>query len=391
MPSNTRKRGAQPDDDTPGPAKKTRTVKSKASAKPKGSSGAIKSDLADSANQAQPGDRPATTTTKGEASNDPPTDAKESSAFIATTKEVVAIRSVEAAVVEEETPSTANPKPKSKKRGKAETVIIKEEEALIEVEATHPKKSRKRKSTKQEDAAATEEQQVDGGDATPKKPKRKRKTKAEREAEAMPLAARTANVRMFFGAHVSAAKGKCSSRQTVYIVEIENLISLDFVLFRCAERSYELCAYRVNPAFSFPFPPRLTTPAFYCLLLLVFCPPSLIIHTSPTTCAPSLTPQTAATHSPSSSSRSENGRTHHCRMNTATASEQTASSTNTTLRSTSSPTDPTSSTSPRKTQAGRNRHTIASSKTYIAAKRSASSCTISSKRWGPHRSHRLDI
>ncbi|KAJ9315143.1 hypothetical protein DTO271D3_4596 [Paecilomyces variotii] len=37
--------------------------------------------------------------------------------------------------------------------------------------------------------------------------KRKRKTKEEKEAEAMPLAARTQGLRMFVGAHVSAAKG----------------------------------------------------------------------------------------------------------------------------------------------------------------------------------------
>ena len=40
-----------------------------------------------------------------------------------------------------------------------------------------------------------------------KKPKRKRKTKEEKEAEAMPLASRTQGLRMFFGAHVSCAKG----------------------------------------------------------------------------------------------------------------------------------------------------------------------------------------
>lgn len=42
---------------------------------------------------------------------------------------------------------------------------------------------------------------------TPKKVKRRRKTKEEKEAEAMPLAARTVGIQMFIGAHVSAAKG----------------------------------------------------------------------------------------------------------------------------------------------------------------------------------------
>lgn len=40
------------------------------------------------------------------------------------------------------------------------------------------------------------------------KVKRKKKTKEEKESEAMPLAARTQGLRMFVGAHVSAAKGQ---------------------------------------------------------------------------------------------------------------------------------------------------------------------------------------
>lgn len=40
------------------------------------------------------------------------------------------------------------------------------------------------------------------------KPKKARKTKEEREAEAMPLAPRTQGLKMFVGAHVSAAKGQ---------------------------------------------------------------------------------------------------------------------------------------------------------------------------------------
>jgi AP endonuclease-1 len=45
--------------------------------------------------------------------------------------------------------------------------------------------------------------------ATPAK--RARKTKEEKEAEAMPLAARTKGLKMFVGAHVSAAKGVFNS------------------------------------------------------------------------------------------------------------------------------------------------------------------------------------
>lgn len=53
------------------------------------------------------------------------------------------------------------------------------------------------------------EQIVDGEskEDIPKKITRHRKTKEEKEAEAMPLAARTVGLQMFIGAHVSAAKG----------------------------------------------------------------------------------------------------------------------------------------------------------------------------------------
>lgn len=45
------------------------------------------------------------------------------------------------------------------------------------------------------------------------KPARKaKKTKEEKEAEAMPLAPRTQGLKMFVGAHVSAAKGKYSRK-----------------------------------------------------------------------------------------------------------------------------------------------------------------------------------
>lgn len=40
------------------------------------------------------------------------------------------------------------------------------------------------------------------------KTSKKRKTKEEKQAEAMPLRVRTEGLRMFVGAHVSAAKGQ---------------------------------------------------------------------------------------------------------------------------------------------------------------------------------------
>ncbi|KAK4992926.1 DNA-(apurinic or apyrimidinic site) lyase [Elasticomyces elasticus] len=62
-----------------------------------------------------------------------------------------------------------------------------------------PKVTKRRKTKVQEDS--TEAAQDD------KRVKRKRKTKEEREAEAMPLAARTVGHKMFIGAHVSSAGG----------------------------------------------------------------------------------------------------------------------------------------------------------------------------------------
>ena len=88
---------------------------------------------------------------------------------------------------------------------KIETIEDREEEAAT------PKKSRKRIKTealevKQESGEAGEA--GEGGEAEdPPKKKRRRKTKEEKEAEAMPLAARTNGLRMFLGAHVSSAKG----------------------------------------------------------------------------------------------------------------------------------------------------------------------------------------
>ena len=49
------------------------------------------------------------------------------------------------------------------------------------------------------------------------KPKKARKSKKDQEIESMPLAPRTKGLRMFVGAHVSAAKGQCSRHLIVSI------------------------------------------------------------------------------------------------------------------------------------------------------------------------------
>jgi AP endonuclease-1 len=71
-------------------------------------------------------------------------------------------------------------------------------------------RQRKTKSAKEEDPDESQnldEPSLATDTAAQSKPKRKRKTKAERLAEMVPLAIRTANLKMFVGAHTSVAKG----------------------------------------------------------------------------------------------------------------------------------------------------------------------------------------
>ena len=82
------------------------------------------------------------------------------------------------------------------KRSKTEVVVHTEVEDI----KIHPKKTKKIK-------AKVVEGEEDNVEAKDTKLKRKRKTREEKEAEAMPLAVRSQGLRMFFGAHVSCAKG----------------------------------------------------------------------------------------------------------------------------------------------------------------------------------------
>lgn len=74
--------------------------------------------------------------------------------------------------------------------------------SVEEGEDASPKKGKLKTKVKEEEIVDEDLEEEDR-----KKSKRKRKTKEEKEAEAMPLAARTQGLRMFFGAHVSCAKG----------------------------------------------------------------------------------------------------------------------------------------------------------------------------------------
>ncbi|KAK5016931.1 DNA-(apurinic or apyrimidinic site) lyase [Cryomyces antarcticus] len=89
---------------------------------------------------------------------------------------------------------------------KAKVRSEKEETEDVKLTTNGTSKETKRQKTKVETKVNIEEQEEHGNDTTgEKKFKRKRKTKGEKEAEAMPLAARTLGHKMFIGAHVSSA------------------------------------------------------------------------------------------------------------------------------------------------------------------------------------------
>lgn len=72
------------------------------------------------------------------------------------------------------------------------------------------KKQRSSTTAQGSDTKAKEEVEIEGEEEEAikaAKSTKKRKTKAEKEAEMLPLAARTKGLQMFVGAHVSAAKG----------------------------------------------------------------------------------------------------------------------------------------------------------------------------------------
>lgn len=124
----------------------------------------------------------------------------------------------EEAIVEQEDTS------KQIKRSKKFKVEVAEDE---EEEVARQKKSRKRTTKKEILEVKEEAEEVGGEGEDPAKKKRRRKTKEEKEAEAMPLAARTTGLRMFLGAHVSSAKGEVGSDQFLYLISSSMYIALE--------------------------------------------------------------------------------------------------------------------------------------------------------------------
>lgn len=93
----------------------------------------------------------------------------------------------------------------TKKKRQRDTIKV--EEVKEEVNGASPKPALKGRGRKKQEIKNEVEKVKQNGETTVK---RKRKTKEEKEAEAMPLAARTVGHKLFIGAHVSSAGGQCS-------------------------------------------------------------------------------------------------------------------------------------------------------------------------------------
>ena len=104
-------------------------------------------------------------------------------------------------------------KPAEKKGGK-QNVKTEDEEPSHETNVTS-KKGKKHKQVPKK--AQTDETEANGKVGEKKaKVKRHRKSKEQREAEAMPVAARTVGHKLFIGAHVSSAGGQSCFTHSLY-------------------------------------------------------------------------------------------------------------------------------------------------------------------------------
>lgn len=117
------------------------------------------------------------------------------------------------------------------KKNQRKLRAIKQEQMESEEEDTKP--APKGRAKKKADTKPTPEK-ADGETKTVEKPaKKKRKTKEEKEAEAMPLAARTVGHKLFIGAHVSSAGGQYYAHIRLYSIYIHS-----YILFFLTLQSY---------------------------------------------------------------------------------------------------------------------------------------------------------
>ena len=127
----------------------------------------------------------------------------------------------EADFIKEEPVNGASPRKRQRK-----TKVI--EEVVAEKRAATPKKAKRSKTE------AKVEEKVEGNEDSPTKVKRKRKTAEEKQAEAMPLATRTNGLKMYIGAHVSAAKGIQNS-----VTNCVHIGGNAFAMFLKSQRKWE--------------------------------------------------------------------------------------------------------------------------------------------------------
>jgi len=114
------------------------------------------------------------------------------------------------AAPKKETPAKSRPT-KSVRAKKTQSASVKKE-AVDDTDIVSTIKTEQLESaSRTEEDGVSVETETKVAATTQKKPKRGKKTKEEKEAEAMPLALRTQGLKMFVGAHVSAAKGVFNS------------------------------------------------------------------------------------------------------------------------------------------------------------------------------------
>lgn len=104
----------------------------------------------------------------------------------------------------------ASPQPKvSRAQTKSEGQLVQEETIKVQNQPQNSTTTTKQKIEEQveQDSVKVKDELDEEAIVTAKTPK-KRKTKKEQQAEIMPLRARTQGLRMFVGAHVSAAGGR---------------------------------------------------------------------------------------------------------------------------------------------------------------------------------------
>ncbi|MCJ1446558.1 MAG: hypothetical protein MMC23_007063 [Stictis urceolatum] len=142
--------------------------------------------------------------------------------------------------VEKEVPQEKSPRKKlGKPTAKAEVKVVAAKDKEIEKVVAEKAKGKKGTIKVEETHSAVDTEPDDKAAAKPAK--KKRKTKEEKEAEMIPLAARTKGLRMFIGAHVSGAGGVHNS-----VTNAVHIGGNSFALFLKSQRKWDNPALQVE-------------------------------------------------------------------------------------------------------------------------------------------------